>query len=87
MMLAFGIGFEFPILLVFLIMAGILEVDTLRRGRRMAIVIICVIVAVITPSGDPYSMLALAIPMCIFYEVALRIGSVIEKRRLAAEAP
>jgi sec-independent protein translocase protein TatC len=87
MMLAFGIGFEFPILLVFLIMAGILEVDTLRRGRRMAIVIICVIVAVITPSGDPYSMLALALPMCIFYEVALRIGAVIEKRREAAEAP
>lgn len=87
MMLAFGVGFEFPILLVFLIMAGILEVDTLRRGRRMAVVIICVIVAVITPSGDPYSMLALAVPMCIFYEVALRIGSIIEKRRLAAEAP
>lgn len=87
MMLAFGVGFEFPILLVFLIMAGILEVDTLRRGRRMAVVIICVIVAVITPSGDPYSMLALAVPMCIFYEVALRIGSIIEKRRVAAEAP
>ena len=53
MMLAFGIGFEFPILLVFLIMAGILEVDMLRRGRRMAIVIICVVVAVITPSLPP----------------------------------
>jgi sec-independent protein translocase protein TatC len=86
MMLAFGIGFEFPILLVFLIMAGILEVDTLRRGRRFAVVIICVVVAVITPSGDPYSMLALSLPMIVFYEVALRIGSVIEKRRAARDA-
>jgi sec-independent protein translocase protein TatC len=86
MMLAFGIGFEFPILLVFLIMAGILEADTLRKHRRMAVVIILVIVAVITPSGDPYSMLALSIPMVLFYEVALRIGLVIEKRRAAAEA-
>jgi sec-independent protein translocase protein TatC len=86
MMLAFGIGFEFPILLVFLVMAELLQVDTLRKQRRMAIVIICVIVAVITPSADPYSMLALAVPMCLFYEVALHIGSVIEKRRAASEA-
>ena len=86
MMLAFGIGFEFPILLLFLVMAGILEVDMLRRGRRMAFVIITVVVALITPSGDPYSMLALSLPMILFYELALRIGSVIEKRRAAAEA-
>lgn len=86
MMLAFGIGFEFPILLVFLVMAELLQVSTLRKQRRMAIVIICLIVAVITPSADPYSMLALAVPMCLFYEVALRSGSVIEKRRAAAEA-
>lgn len=86
MMLAFGIGFEFPILLVFLVMAELLQVSTLRKQRRMAIVIILVVVAVITPSGDPYSMLALAVPMCIFYEVALQIGAVIEKRRAAAEA-
>jgi sec-independent protein translocase protein TatC len=86
MMLAFGIGFEFPILLLFLIMAGVLEVDTLRRGRRMAFVIITVVVALITPSGDPYSMLALSLPMILFYEIALRIGSLIEKRRAAAEA-
>ena len=86
MMLAFGVGFEFPILLVFLVMAEVLQVDTLRKQRRMAIVIICVIVAVITPSADPYSMLALAVPMCLFYEVALRIGAVIEKRRASADA-
>jgi sec-independent protein translocase protein TatC len=86
MMLAFGIGFEFPIVLIFLQMAGILETDTLRRGRRFAIVGICVLVAVITPSGDPISMLMLSVPMVIFYEIAIVIGSVITKRRALRDA-
>jgi sec-independent protein translocase protein TatC len=86
MMLAFGIGFEFPIVLIFLQMAGILETDTLRRGRRFAIVGICILVAVITPSGDPISMLMLSVPMVIFYEIAIVIGSVITKRRALRDA-
>ena len=86
MMLAFGIGFEFPILLVFLMLAGIMQVDTLRRGRRYAVVAITVIVAVITPSGDPYSMLALSVPMVVFYEIAVLVGRLIERRRNAAAA-
>src|SRR5512145_1034018 len=83
MMLAFGIGFEFPIVLIFLQMAGILDTATLRKGRRFAIVGICVLVAVITPSGDPISMLMLSVPMVVFYELAIVIGSVITKRQAA----
>jgi sec-independent protein translocase protein TatC len=83
MMLAFGIGFEFPIVLIFLQLAGILETDTLRRGRRYAIVGICVLVAVITPSGDPISMLMLSVPMVIFYEASIIIGSFVTKRQAA----
>ena len=86
MMLAFGIGFEFPILLIFLQMAGILSASTLRKGRRFAVVGICVLVAVITPSGDPISMLMLSVPMVIFYEASIIVGRVIERRR-AASAP
>ena len=69
MMLAFGIGFEFPILLIFLQMAGIVTPQQLAALRRYAIVGICVLVAVITPSGDPISMLMLSVPMIVFYEV------------------
>ncbi|MGH9211764.1 MAG: twin-arginine translocase subunit TatC [Acidimicrobiales bacterium] len=83
MMLAFGVGFEFPILLVFLQMARILDPETLRRGRRYAIVLICVLVAVITPSGDPISMLALSVPMVIFYEISIHIGSWFVRRQEA----
>jgi sec-independent protein translocase protein TatC len=86
MMLAFGIGFEFPILLVFLQLAGLLQADSLRRARRYAIVGIVILVAVITPSGDPYSMLALSVPMVVFYEVSVLIGRLIERRRTAAAA-
>lgn len=85
MMLAFGIGFEFPILLIFLQLAGILDVDTLRKGRRYAIVGICVLVAVITPSGDPVSMLMLSVPMVLFYEISILVGRLLARRRAAAE--
>ena len=87
MMLAFGLGFEFPIIVVFLQLVGLVTSRQLRDFRRFAIVIITVIAAVITPSTDPYSMLALAIPMCFFYEVSIVIGRIRERRlRKAAEA-
>jgi sec-independent protein translocase protein TatC len=81
MMLAFGIGFEFPILLIFLQMAGIITPQQLSGARRYAIVGICVLVAVITPSGDPISMLMLSVPMIVFYEVSILIGRLLERRR------
>ena len=83
MMLAFGIGFEFPIVLVFAQMMGVINPGQLRQVRRYAIVGICVLVAVITPSGDPISMLMLAVPMCLFYELSIIIGRVLERRRKA----
>ncbi|MDZ7676443.1 MAG: twin-arginine translocase subunit TatC [Acidimicrobiales bacterium] len=86
MMLAFGVGFEFPIVLIFLQMAGILETSTLRSFRRYAIVGIVVLVAVITPSGDPYSLAILSIPMYLFYEIAILAGMLIDRRRQKAEA-
>ena len=84
MMLAFGVGFEFPIVLVFAQMMGVINPGQLRQVRRYAIVGICVLVAVITPSGDPISMLMLALPMCLFYEVSIIIGRILERRKKAA---
>ena len=74
MMAAFGIGFEFPILLVFLQMAGIIHYRQLIRARRFAIVGIVALVAVITPSGDPFTLMVLSVPMYLFYEAAIGIG-------------
>jgi sec-independent protein translocase protein TatC len=86
MMLAFGIGFEFPIVLIFLQLIGVLNPASLAKYRRYAIVGIAVLVAVATPSADPISMLALTIPMCLFYEVSIIIGRLFVRRRDAAEA-
>ena len=86
MMLAFGIGFEFPILLVFLQMAHILTPQQLSGARRYAVVGILFIVAVITPSGDPISMLMLSVPMVIFYEASIVIGRLLGRRRTTSPA-
>jgi sec-independent protein translocase protein TatC len=77
--LAFGLSFEFPILLIFLGLAGVLSSAKLRAWRRYAIVLISVFAAVITPSSDPYSMLALMIPMLLFYEAAIIVIRLLKK--------
>jgi sec-independent protein translocase protein TatC len=79
MIVAFGVAFEFPIVLVFLELAGVVPSARLRKWRRPAIVIIVTVAAVITPSQDPYSLFAMAIPMYIFYEAAIVIGRVMKK--------
>jgi sec-independent protein translocase protein TatC len=84
-MLAFGVGFEFPIVLVFLQLAGILEPRTLRSVRRYAVVGIVVLVAVITPSGDPYTLGILSVPMYLFYEASIVIGTLLTRNRRRAE--
>jgi sec-independent protein translocase protein TatC len=77
--LAFGVSFEFPILLIFLELAGILSSQKLRAWRRYAILFISVFAAIITPSSDPYTMLAMMIPMYIFYEAAIIIGRLLKR--------
>jgi sec-independent protein translocase protein TatC len=86
MMLAFGICFEFPILLIFLQLAGIVKNETLRKYWRHAIVAVAVVVAVATPSNDPFSMLALSVPLWLFYGVAVLFGMVRDRRRRRAAA-
>ena len=81
MMLAFGIGFEFPIVLIFLQMAGMVTPRQLNRARRYAIVGIVAGAAIITPSGDPVSLAALSVPLYVFYELSILVGLVILRRR------
>lgn len=83
MMLAFGVGFQFPIVVVFLQILGVVTPKQLASFRRFAIVIIFVLAAVITPSADPISLCALALPMCVFYEISILIGRVVRRRRRA----
>jgi sec-independent protein translocase protein TatC len=77
MMLVFGLTFEFPVLLVALQLANIVSSARLLSWWRWAIVGITVAAAVFTPSGDPFSMLVLAIPLVVFYFVAIGIGKLL----------
>jgi sec-independent protein translocase protein TatC len=79
LVLIFGVAFEFPVLLVGLELAGAITSQGLRSFRRWAILLITLFSAIITPSSDPFSMLALAVPLVIFYEIAILIGRVIGK--------
>jgi sec-independent protein translocase protein TatC len=81
MMLAFGIGFEFPVVVVALQLLGVVTPRRLLGWWRMAIVIVAVIAAVITPSGDPISMFALALPMTLLYFASIGIGAAVLKLR------
>jgi sec-independent protein translocase protein TatC len=80
MMLVFGLGFEFPVLLTFLQLAGVLSWRRLVQWRRYAIVLIFVVDAIITPSGDPVTLVAMGVPMVIFYEASIAIGRFVLRR-------
>ena len=86
MMVAFGIAFQFPIVLIGLQAVGIVENRTLRRIRSYAVVGIVILVAVITPSGDPFTLMALSIPMYAFYEFAILWGVLTRRRQRKREA-
>jgi sec-independent protein translocase protein TatC len=72
--LAFGLSFEFPIVLIFLNAAGVVSTQQLREWRRWVILGIAIFAAFVTPSADPYTMLAMMLPMMLFYEAAIIVG-------------
>jgi len=85
MIVAFGIGFEFPLFLIFLQLLGVLTPTALRKSRRYAIVGVVALVAVLTPSGDPFTLMILSLPMLLFYEIAILVGS-LRNRRMMTKA-
>ena len=81
MMAVFGLAFELPVFLVALQMAGVVTPAKLASWRRWAIVVLVAVAGVITPSSDPFSMLALAVPLVVFYEGAIVVGRLLIRAR------
>ena len=77
MMTIFGLTFEFPVVLVSLELAHVVTPARLLRSWRWAVIIIVVVAAVFTPSSDPFSMFALAIPLTFFYFLSIGIGKLL----------
>lgn len=77
MMVLFGAIFEFPVLLVALELVGVLSSTTLLHWWRWAVIGITLVAAVFTPSSDPFSMMAMAVPLVIFYFLAIAVGKLL----------
>ena len=73
MALTFGIVFEFPILTILLSNLGLLHRESMKQYRRHAVCAIVVLAAVITPSGDPFSLAIVALPLYLLYEFSVLI--------------
>ncbi|MBI1291121.1 twin-arginine translocase subunit TatC [bacterium] len=86
MMLAFGLVFELPLGLVIATRMGLVSVDWLAGRRRIIFVVILVVAAVATPSGDPFTMLAMGLPLYLLFEVAMIVSRVLEREDREREA-
>lgn len=69
--LAFGIAFEFPVFLFAAAAVGVVSSKMLRSNRRWALLIILISAAIITPSGDPMTLMLLSVPLYILYELTI----------------
>ena len=82
--LAFGVVFEMPVVLVLLAKVGVIDDRFMRKHRRYAILISAIVAAVITPSQDAFSMLAMFIPLVILYEISIPLARLVQPKREAA---
>ena len=78
MFVVFGIAFEVPVVEVMLVKIGMVTVQQLKEVRRYVVVAIFVVAAVVTPP-DVFSQLALAIPLCILYELGIILAKFLGK--------
>jgi len=87
MLLVFGLTFELPLFVVILNLAGVLSSARIRRSQRMIVFGIFVFSAVATPSADPFTMLALALPTVLLFEVSALLAFLNDRRRARRPDP
>lgn len=85
LLLGFGIAFEFPVLMVFLGLLGIVNAAMLRKNRKYAIVAIFVLAAIITPTPDIMNQILMAGPLLILYEISILALMAVSSRKSGKE--
>jgi sec-independent protein translocase protein TatC len=85
MVFAFGIAFEIPVATVLLIWTGLVKLETMTENRGYVLIGISVVAALITPP-DAISMLMMAIPMYLLYEIGILAGRTLQKQKQVEES-
>ncbi|MGH2722945.1 MAG: twin-arginine translocase subunit TatC [Actinomycetota bacterium] len=79
LILAFGLGFELPLMLLFLAGAGVIDSTQMRQWRRWALLGTAIFAAVATPTQDPYTMLLMWLPLYVLYEGAILVARLMKR--------
>jgi sec-independent protein translocase protein TatC len=85
LILGCGLLFQFPMVIYFLSKVGIVTPEIMRKYRKHSIVVILILGAIITPSGDPFSLTVISLPLYVLFEVSIYISSVVVKRKQKRE--
>lgn len=79
--LSFGLGFQIPIVVIFLIAIRIVPSERMSASRKYVILGVAILAAILTPTPDVGTMMLLAVPMILLFEAGLFIGRIVERRR------
>lgn len=82
-MTAFGLVFQLPLAIVLATRLGLVRVETLASKRRIVFVVLLVVSAVVTPSQDPVTLLVLAGPLYVLFEISLVVSHLMDRTRAA----
>lgn len=82
--LAFGVVFELPVVIVFLTRSGLVSIETLSKNRKYAVLLAFVAAALLTPTPDAFNQTLMAVPIIVLYEGGLMAARIFARRRRKA---
>jgi sec-independent protein translocase protein TatC len=86
LILGCGLLFQFPMVIYFLSKIGMVTPQLMRKYRKHSIVVILILGSIITPSGDPFSLAVISLPLYLLFEISIYISSVVAKGKEKEEA-
>ena len=85
LILGCGLLFQFPVVIYFLSKVGIVTPQLMRRYRKHSIVVILILGAIITPSGDPFSLTVISLPLYFLFEISIIISTIVVRGKQKQE--